>query len=160
MGRNLFPFDGPMKNSTREVSGRRILVVDDEPAVSEAIKMMLEYDGHAVQTAGSGKEALSLLEQGNFDVVMTDYSMPEMRGDALAIAIKQRLPHQPVVMVTAHADVLKSSGNPLTGVNFLISKPFLLEDLRTAIASVLPGTKKLNAEGFASEPRCSDGGNL
>jgi len=149
-----------MKNPTREVSGRQILVVDDEPSVCEAIKMLLEYDGHTVQTAGSGKEALSLLEHGNFDVVMTDYSMPEMRGDALAIAIKQRLPHQPVVMVTAHADLLKSSGNPLTGVNFLISKPFLLEDLRTAIDRVLPGTRKLNAEEFVSEPGCSDGGTL
>jgi CheY-like chemotaxis protein len=155
-----FFFTTPMKNSTREVSGLQILVVDDEPAVNEAIKMMLEYDGHAVQTASNGKEALSLLEQGSFDVVMTDYSMPEMRGDALAIAIKQRLPNQPIVMITAHADVLKSSGNPLTGVNFLISKPFLLEDLRTAITSVLQGTRKLNTEKFASEPRCSDGGNL
>jgi CheY-like chemotaxis protein len=149
-----------MKNSTREVSGLQILVVDDEPAVNEAIKMMLEYDGHAVQTASNGKEALSLLEQGSFDVVMTDYSMPDMRGDALAIAIKQRLPNQPVVMITAHADALKSSGNPLTGVNFLISKPFLLEDLRTAITSVLQGARKLNVQEFASEPRCSDGRNL
>jgi CheY-like chemotaxis protein len=155
-----FFFTTPMKNSTREVSGLQILVVDDEPAVNEAIKMMLEYDGHAVQTASNGKEALFLLEQGSFDVVMTDYSMPEMRGDALAIAIKQRLPNQPVVMITAHADVLKSSGNPLTGVNFLISKPFLLEDLRTAIASVLQETRKLNTQEFASESRCSDGRNL
>ena len=113
-------------------------MVDDEPALGGAIKMMLEYDGHAVQTASSGKEALSLLEQGNFDVVITDYSMPEMKGDKLAIAIKQRLPNQPILMITAHADMLMASRNPLTGVDFLISKPFLLEDLRKAIARVLP----------------------
>ena len=100
--------------------------------------MMVEHYGHEVQTATSGREALSLLEQGSFDVVITDYSMPGMRGDELAIAIKQRLPDQPVVMITAHAAMLKSSGNPLAGMDFMISKPFMLEELREAIAAVLP----------------------
>jgi CheY-like chemotaxis protein len=141
-----------MKSSNGKISGRRILVVDDEPAVCGAIKMMLEFDGHEIRTAGSGKEALSVLEHDKFDVVFTDYSMPEMKGDALAIAIKQNLPNQPVVMITAHADVLKSSGNPLTGVNFLIGKPFLLQDLRTAVARVLPETRELSAEELISIP--------
>jgi CheY-like chemotaxis protein len=135
-----------MRSRQTEIKGLQILVVDDEPTVCEAIKMMLEHDGHEVRTAGSGKEALSLLEHDRFDVVMTDYSMPEMKGDALAAAINERLPDQPIVMITAHADVLKASGNPLTGVNFLINKPFLLEDLRTAVARVLPGNKILSAE--------------
>ncbi|HEX3857216.1 MAG TPA: response regulator [Verrucomicrobiae bacterium] len=141
-----------MKSSNGKISGRRILVVDDEPAVCGAIKMMLDFDGHEIRTAGSGKEALSVLEHDKFDVVFTDYSMPEMKGDALAIAIKQNLPNQPVVMITAHADVLKSSGNPLTGVNFLIGKPFLLQDLRTAVARVLPETRELSAEELISIP--------
>ena len=52
----------------------QILVVDDEPTVSEAIKMMLEHDGHKVQTANSGREALTMLEPGRFDLVTTDFS--------------------------------------------------------------------------------------
>jgi CheY-like chemotaxis protein len=119
---------------------RQILVVDDEPAVGDAIKMMLKFDGHAVQTANGGKAALSLLEQGKFDLIITDYSMPGMKGDELAAVIKQRLPHQPIIMVTAYAEMLKSSGDLLTGVDFIISKPFSLADLREAIARVLPGS--------------------
>jgi CheY-like chemotaxis protein len=119
---------------------RQILVVDDEPAVGDAIKMMLQFVGHAVQTANGSKAALSLLEQGKFDLIITDYSMPGMKGDELAAIIKQRLPHQPIIMITAYAEMLKSSGNPLTGVDFIISKPFLLEDLREAMARVLPGS--------------------
>ena len=119
---------------------RQILVVDDEPAVCDAIKMMLKFDGHAVQTANGSKEALSLLEQGKFDLIITDYSMPGMKGDELAAVIKKRLPNQPIIMITAYAEMLESSGNPLTGVDFIISKPFLLKDLREAIARVLPGT--------------------
>jgi CheY-like chemotaxis protein len=119
---------------------RRILVVDDEPAVCDAIKMMLKFDGHEVQTANGSQEALSLLEQGRFDLVTVDYAMVGMKGDELAALIKQRLPHQPIIMITAYAEMLKSSGNPLAGVDCIISKPFMLEDLRKAIVEVLPGS--------------------
>ena len=116
----------------------RILVVDDEPAVCDAIKMMLQFDGHKVQTANGGREALSLLEKDKFDLITTDYSMIGMKGDELAAIIKKRLPHQPIIMITAYAEMLKSSDNPLGGVDCMISKPFLLTDLREAIAKVLP----------------------
>jgi CheY-like chemotaxis protein len=121
---------------------RRILVVDDEPLVCDAVKLMLDFDGHDVGTACSGKEALAKLEQSRFDLVITDYEMPGMKGDELAAAIKTRDAQQPVVMITAYAELLQSSGNPLTGVYCLISKPFLLENLREAIAKVTPVAAK------------------
>ena len=117
---------------------RRILVVDDEPLVCDAVKMMLEFDGHEVQTAPGGKEALAALEKSKFDLVITDFEMPGMKGDELAAAIKVRDPGQPVVLITAYAEMLEASGNPLTGVDSLISKPFLLENLREAITKVSP----------------------
>jgi CheY-like chemotaxis protein len=81
-----------------------------------------------------------LLEQGKFDLITVDYSMPGMKGDELAAVIKQRLPHQPIIMISAYAEMLKSSSNPLPGVDFILSKPFLLKDLREAIVRVLPGS--------------------
>ena len=117
---------------------RRILVVDDEPCVCDAVKMMLDFDGHDVQTASNGKEALALFEKGKFDIVFTDFAMPVMKGDELAAAIKARAPEQPVVMITAYAEMLQNSGDNLKGVDFMISKPFLLENLREAIAKVAP----------------------
>jgi CheY-like chemotaxis protein len=120
---------------------KRILVVDDEPFVCDAVKMMLEFDGHNVVTANSGKEALALFENDKFDVVITDFAMPGMKGDEFAAAVKTRVPGQPVVMITAYAEMLQSAGKPLPGVDFVISKPFLLEHLREAISSVLRGSK-------------------
>jgi CheY-like chemotaxis protein len=117
-----------------------ILVVDDEPAVCDAIKMMLEHDGHKVQTTSSGREALILLEHSKFDLVTTDFSMLEMKGDTLAAAIKQRLPGQPVLMISTNGANAQAAGQPLPGVDLVISKPFLLEELRKAIDTVLPGT--------------------
>ena len=117
-------------------SPRRILVVDDEPFVCDAVRMMLAFDGHNVQVANSGPEALALYDRESFDIVFTDFSMPNMKGDELAATIKARNPKQPVVMITAYAEMIQASGNPLTGVDYVISKPFLLENLREAIAKV------------------------
>jgi CheY-like chemotaxis protein len=117
---------------------RRILVVDDEPFVCDAVRMMLAFDGHLVETATNGKDALAKFDGAKFDLVITDFSMPSMKGDELAAAIKSRDPKQPVVMITAYAEMLQSSGRPLSGVDFIISKPFLLENLREAIAKVTP----------------------
>ena len=127
------------------ISGKRILVVDDEPFVCDAVKMMLAFDGHDVQTANSGPDALKLFEKGKFDLVITDFAMPVMKGDALAAAVKAIAPEQPIVMITAYAEMLQSSGNPLSGVDFVISKPFLLENLREAIVKVLRGKNSSNA---------------
>src|SRR4051812_22028451 len=126
---------------------RRILVVDDEPFVCDAVKMMLNFDGHVVETANNPQEALAIYAPGKFDLVITDFAMPIMKGDELAAAIKARSPNQPVVMITAYAEMLKSSGLPLKGVDFVISKPFLLENLREAIAKVTPVEVRKEAAG-------------
>jgi CheY-like chemotaxis protein len=114
---------------------RRILVVDDEPLVCDAVRMMLAFDGHQVETAANAKDALVLFGQSKYDLVITDYAMPGMSGDRLALAIKEKVPAQPVVMITAFAEVLPK---PLSAVDLIISKPFLLENLRAAIAKVCP----------------------
>ncbi|HWH79624.1 MAG TPA: response regulator [Candidatus Binatus sp.] len=123
-----------MPQSAPVLPPRRILVVDDEPFVCDAVKMMLDFDGHVVDTAGSAKDALAMFEKGKFDLVITDFAMPEMKGDELAAAIKAKCPDQPVVMITAYAEMLQASGKKMPGVDLVISKPFLLEHLRDAVA--------------------------
>lgn len=123
------------------ISPRRILVVDDEPYVCDAVRMMLAFDGHQVETSGSGKQALALFSKGKYDLVITDYAMPGMKGDELATAIKAVAPDQPIVLITAYAEMLKSDETPLTGVDYIVSKPFLLENLREAIEKTTGGKK-------------------
>jgi CheY-like chemotaxis protein len=119
-----------------ERTGRQkhILIVDDEPLVTESIWLLLEGDGYIVETARNGYEALALFEPDKFDMVFTDYIMPEMRGDKLAAAIKQLAPNQPVVMITAFPEKLQSSPNALGGIDSFICKPFDAQVLRTALA--------------------------
>jgi CheY-like chemotaxis protein len=117
---------------------RRILVVDDEPMVCDAVELMLSFDGHSVKTAATGAEALACLEAASFDLVITDYAMPQMKGDELARRIKARDPATPVVMITAHAELLAATRTPLPGIAMVISKPFMLETLREAILKLCP----------------------
>ena len=115
----------------------QILVVDDEPMVCRAIKMLLEHDGHKVQTAASGESALNLLKQHKFDLVITDYIMEKMRGVELARLIKEGQPGLPILMVTAFADEFNIYGKSFGDVDFIIPKPFSQQDLREAIVRVM-----------------------
>ena len=133
--------------SEMKMPKRRVLVVDDEQMVCDSVEMMLSFDGHSVRTVTSGAEALACLEEGPFDLVLVDYAMPQMKGDELARHIKQRHPALPIVMITAHAEVLASTGVPLTGIEMVISKPFMLDTLREAVIKCCSG-----AGGGAAAP--------
>ncbi|HTI98691.1 MAG TPA: response regulator [Dongiaceae bacterium] len=116
---------------------RRVLVVDDEPLVCDAVRMLLTIDGYEVETAADGEQALEKYLAAPFDLVLVDFEMPRMKGDQLAIAIKSRNPRQPILMLTAHGEMLRSSARPLAGVDLIVDKPFQLRILREGIAQVL-----------------------
>jgi CheY-like chemotaxis protein len=124
--------------SAIDASKLRILVVDDEPSVGNTVKMMLKYDGHEVVATSCSKEALGMFQSGRYDLVFTDYTMPEMNGNQLAAAIKAGAPDKPVVMITAYGGIMP----PSPDVDFVISKPFRLEHLREAIAKVMPSASR------------------
>jgi len=118
-------------NTAIWVSGKRILLVEDDQAVRESIKLLLGIDRHAVTEAASGREALELFAGSRYDLVITDYLMPEMLGDELAQSLKNLAPAQPILMVTAYAEKLDKTGKPADAV---LPKPFSLKELRQAMA--------------------------
>ncbi|MGO9244160.1 MAG: response regulator [Verrucomicrobiia bacterium] len=115
-------------------SRSRILLVDDQRSVRETINFLLRLDGHTVAEAGTGAVALDLFMREHFDLVITDLEMPNMNGNELAARIKQVSPTQPILMITAYADRLRESDNP---VDAILDKPFQIEDLRRAVAKLL-----------------------
>ena len=114
--------------------GKRILLVDDQQNVREAIRLVLRLDDHAVIEADSGPAALDLFSQDHFDLVITTFEMPIMKGNELAARIKQLSPSQPVLMITAYTGRLMDADNPVDGV---LDKPFHLKDLRQLLAELL-----------------------
>jgi CheY-like chemotaxis protein len=113
---------------------RRILLVEDEGLVRELIGRLLARDEHAVVEANNGAEAFSLFTRNRFDLVMTDFEIPFMKGNELAARIKQLAPSQPILMITAYG---KRPG-PDNPVDAVLNKPVDLDHLRTAIARLLP----------------------
>jgi CheY-like chemotaxis protein len=113
------------------VEPKNILVVDDYQVVCEALRLMLEMDGHRVTKAGSGPEALAQAKSGDFDLVITDYFLPGMKGDEVAAAIKCRNRSTRVIMLTASPP----ARHPCH-VEIVIQKPCSLERMRGAMEQV------------------------
>jgi signal transduction histidine kinase len=115
----------------------RVLVVEDEPLVREVLGVYLSEDSHQIVTAENGKEGLEKFRDDQFDVVLTDRAMPEMNGDELAVEIKKLKPEQRLILLTGFGDLMTGAGEQPTGVDLVVSKPFTLTALRTAISQVL-----------------------
>lgn len=113
-----------------------ILLVDDEPRVLAVTREMLRLNGHTVEIAIDGRDAMRRYEAGRFDIVITDRSMPEMSGDQLADVIKQISPDQRIIMMTGFGEIMATTGETVPGVDFILPKPVRLQPLRKAIASV------------------------
>lgn len=120
---------------TDSVSRKRVLLVDDESGVRVAVKLLLEalFD-YQITEASNGREAVEVFHREKFDLVITDYAMPEMKGNQLAIEIRKVAPKQPILMITAFADQLRGAENP---VDDILNKPFSARELTSAIDRVL-----------------------
>jgi len=116
------------------IRGKRILLVDDEPSVRGALRMLLEIDGHIVTEANKGAEALDFFTKRQFDLVTTDFEMPVMNGNELAVRIKELAPTQPILMITTYGKELGDFVSPVDGI---LNKPFTRDSLRGAIARLL-----------------------
>ena len=122
-----------MRLQTNRTTGKRILLVEDERVVRETLRQFLSLDAHTVVEANNGAEAFALFRSGRFDLVMTDFEMPFVKGNELATRIKQVAPRQPILMITAYSHT-PSTENPVDAV---LKKPFEATDLQQVMARLL-----------------------
>ena len=112
-----------------------ILVVEDEPASLRLISYFLHNKGYQVLEARDGLEAIELIGQLRFDVVLSDLKMPRMDGVALARHLLSKLPITPILLMTGYAaddlEALLELGVPC------LSKPLVLEQLQSDLQTVL-----------------------
>jgi CheY-like chemotaxis protein len=117
----------------------RILIAEDEEALRAMCARALATDGHRVETAGDGSEALELLirERGRFDLLLTDVRMPIMDGIALALAAARDFPDVTILLMTGYADQRERAQGLDALVHDVIAKPFSVADLRGAVSEAL-----------------------
>jgi two-component system, OmpR family, phosphate regulon response regulator PhoB len=109
-----------MRLDTPSLAGKRILIVDDERAVRETLRMLLPSKHYTIVEANNGAEAFALFLGSKFDLVLTDFEMPFVKGNELASRIKRVAPQQPILMITAFHH-RPGADNPVDAV---LSKPF------------------------------------
>jgi CheY-like chemotaxis protein len=126
----------------------QILVVDDEPSVRAALSLLLKYEGHEVRTADCGEAALLMLGQHEFDIVITDFFMPGIKGDELASRIKRTFPGVAVIIITAFAEEYQDFAVSSGKVDALLLKPFSREALCEVVAHVLSKRKPVGTADF------------
>ncbi len=93
----------PAAKASAPAGARRVLIIDDEPAVLRVLGLLLERNGFAVASASNGREGLTLLAEKGFDVVLTDIIMPELSGVDFLKELRQHDLDVPVILMTAGA---------------------------------------------------------
>ena len=112
----------------------KILVLDDEPIVGKRLRPALEKSGYAVDVVETGAEAIRLLDERTYDIVVTDVRMEGIDGLGVLRHVLARAPHTLVIMITGYATVDIAREALTLGAFEFIAKPFRLDDLRAVIA--------------------------
>ncbi len=123
----------------------RLLIVDDEESMRALVARAIAMDGHEIVTAADGAEALEILSNGQnaFDLLLTDIQMPVMDGIALALTAARDLPDLTILLMTGFADQRERASGLNAIAHDVITKPFSVADIRSAVADALAARKAM-----------------
>ena len=139
------PRTGPVRPDPVSPGPRRILVVDDETAVREALVEGLTRAGYVVHGTGSVRDAVAFLGREPVDLVVTDLVLPAGSGLEIARTVKQTHPGIPVILLTGWPGRVDQETLESQGIDAIVEKPVGLEALRTAVATLI--------QRFSARPR-------
>jgi two-component system cell cycle response regulator CpdR len=117
----------------------RVLIAEDEESMRLLVERAIAMDGHDIAVAEDGAEALEILnrDDGAFDLLLTDIQMPVMDGIALALTAARDFPELTILLMTGFADQRERAHGLDAIVHDVITKPFSVADIRTAVAVAL-----------------------
>jgi CheY-like chemotaxis protein len=121
----------------KAASRARILVVDDSEEVREVLRELLSRHGYTVVTSPDGESGLVELESRTFDLAMVDLGLPGISGLEVAHRLKQRWPTTRVALMTGYGDRMGPEDASARGVDFVLAKPFSLDQLRSVVEHAL-----------------------
>ncbi len=115
---------------------KRVLVVDDEKLIVKGIKFSLEQDGMEVECAYDGEEALELLKNGEYDIVLLDLMLPKIGGYEVCQQLRE-FSQVPVIMLTAKGDDMDKILGLEYGADDYVTKPFNILEVKARIKAIL-----------------------
>ena len=120
--------------------GARVLVVDDDPQLREALTRALDLDGYVVDTASNGVKALEAIGAQRPDVMVLDVMMPYVGGLDVCRTLRDRKDRLPILVLTARDEVGDRVAGLDAGADDYLTKPFALEELRARLRALLRRT--------------------
>lgn len=129
------------------MSEEKILVVDDEKNILLTVRHALEPRGYEVTSAATGEEALRLLEQQVFDLMLLDLKLPGVDGMSVLKEASEKQPHVPVIIISAYGTVGNAVEAMKLGAIDFLEKPFSPEELREAVRRILARRELPEATG-------------
>ncbi|MBP3950203.1 response regulator transcription factor [Bacillus suaedae] len=128
------------------MSEPQILIIEDEPKISRVLQLELEYENYVTEIANNGKDALRLMKEKDWDLVLLDIMIPELSGLEVLRRIRKTDEQTPIILLTARDEIHdKVSGLDL-GANDYITKPFQIEELLARIRVHLRAPKMAKKE--------------
>jgi two-component system OmpR family response regulator len=124
-------------NAPAEREGARVLVVDDEPGIVDAISMTLRHQGYSVEAAETGKDALAMVTKWRPDVIVLDVMLPDVDGFEVARRLSAENEPVPILFLSALDNTEdKVRGLTIGGYDY-VTKPFSLEELIARLRNIL-----------------------
>jgi two-component system, OmpR family, alkaline phosphatase synthesis response regulator PhoP len=127
-------------------SQQRILLVEDEQSLREALKLNLELEGYQVVTADTGTKAVHTYNSEHFDLVLLDIMLPEMDGLAVCESIRLKDDRIPILFLSAKSTPADRVAGLKRGGDDYLVKPFNLEELLLRVNILLSKSNKINAK--------------
>lgn len=115
---------------------KTILVIEDDPDVLSTIIKQLEYLGHKVISAADGMEGMKKLDAGGYDLVLTDIVMPFISGVGVVTALKEKMPHIPIIVMTGYGKEPEAAAMEQKA-DVVLPKPIKMADLKGQIDKLL-----------------------
>ena len=120
----------------------RILLVEDEENIRDVIKLNLELDNYEVVATGNGKEALKLVNEQHFDLLILDVMLPEVDGFQICEQVRLTNMEVPIIFLTAKDTPMDRVAGLKKGADDYLTKPFNLEELLLRISNLIKRSQK------------------
>ena len=137
---------------TRAASNARILVIDDDPAIRDSLRMTLEYQGYAVMLASGGDEGAALVEREAPDLVFLDIKMPGMDGLEVLQRLRPLTEVTPIIVLSGNADIQTAVEATRLGAFDIVEKPLSTDRLLVLVRNALD-SRRLRTENRSFRTR-------